>query len=51
MLKLLDADPGSGIFFDPGSGTQERKNFDPGSGINIPGYPSLLVVHKTSTNE
>ncbi len=32
ILKLFDADPGSGIFFDPDPGW---KNSDPRSGINI----------------
>jgi hypothetical protein len=38
ILKFFDADadPGSGNLFDPGSRIRDRKNSDPGSGINIP---------------
>jgi hypothetical protein len=30
ILKLFDADPGSGKLFDPGSGVRDGKNSDPG---------------------
>jgi hypothetical protein len=35
ILKFfdVDADPGSGNLFDPGSGIRDGKNPDPGSGI------------------
>ncbi len=38
ILKFfdVDADPGSGNLFYPGSGIRNGKNLDPGSVINIP---------------
>jgi hypothetical protein len=52
ILKFFDADPdpGSGIFFEPGSGIRNGKNSDPGSWINIPDPQGSATLEKTSKN-
>jgi hypothetical protein len=48
ILKLFDADPGSGLrdgdSSDLGSGIRDEKKSDPGSGINIPD-PQHCIQH------